>query len=137
MDRRDPISLEATYTDSDGNTIVKQFRSLNQAGKFFSLNLQTLKELSLGGTPKLHDKVPHDLVIIRIPLLPKPEKVIIDSKDAVWHCDLCNRDIKPKSKYSHVVSKGHLKRMEQQTSVGSAPVATSVPTAISAPAQIS
>ena len=104
MNYRQPISLQATYTDENGLVVTKQFRSLNQAGRFFTLNVQALKELSLGGTPKLHDKVPSDLKLIRIETLPKPSKEPTSSKSNAnekYHCDLCNKDMKPTSKYSH------------------------------------
>ena len=115
MSYHEPISIQTTYTDTDGHPIEKQFRSLNQASKFFSLSIQLLKELSMGLTPKLPENIPYDLKVARIPTLPKTpkiEKPKIVSKDDKWHCDMCNIDIKLKSKYAHVSTKGHKKIQE-------------------------
>ena len=74
MSRRNPISIHAIYTDTTGQLVEKQFRSLSQASNFFSITPQTLKELSLGGTPQLHDNVPKNLKVERINTLPNHAK---------------------------------------------------------------
>ena len=110
MSYRQPISIQATFTDPSGLLISKQFRSLNQASKFFSVNIHTLKELSLGGTAPKNDKIPSDLKLVQIPTLPKeqkePDQLL---KDGKWFCQLCSRAIKPTSKYAHCLSAGHIK----------------------------
>ena len=107
MSYREPISIQTTYTNADGVLVEKQFRSLNQASKFFSITIQSLKELSMGMTPKLHEKTPQDLKVIRVPISPKLTND--KPKDGNWHCDICNKDIKSKSRYAHVTTNGHLK----------------------------
>lgn len=129
MSYHEPISIQATFTDTNGDSIEKQFRSLNQAAKFFKLSVQTMKDLSLGVPPKTHQPMPKDLKVIQIPLLPKPPKVPKQPKqpkskpkpkpiikNEPWHCDICNRTIKSKSKYAHVMTASHLKlkNLEQQ-----------------------
>ena len=115
MNRRDPISIKVTYTDNNAILVEKEFRSLTQASKFLTITPQTLKELSLGGKPKLHENVPKDLKVERTDNLEKiPEefrsqKNLTDSK---WHCDICNKDMKYKSKYAHMITLGHKKKQE-------------------------
>ena len=114
MSRRNPISIHATYTDSNGQLVEKQFRSLSQASNFFSITPQMLKELSLGGTPQLHDDVPKDLKVERIDTLPKLAKEIEpveNNTESKWHCEICNKDIKSKSKYAHVMTLSHKKNL--------------------------
>ena len=114
----EPISIETTHTNKNGETEVKQFRSLNQASKFFGLSVQTLKELSLGQSPKIKDQTLQNIQVTHIPTLTKPPKPEIKPKqpkihkDELWHCDLCGRDVKLYSKYSHVLTKSHLKIKE-------------------------
>src|SRR5437868_3009663 len=107
MRKREPISIKATYTDNNNQLVEKQFRSISQAANFFTITYQSLKELSLGGAPLLHENVPKDLKISRIETLPKQPNIKNSQKiqlDAKWHCDLCNKDIKEKSKYAHVMT---------------------------------
>src|SRR5438067_2192354 len=106
MANREPISIKTTYTDSDGKKVEKTFRSLYAASKFFSISSQVLRELSLGGNPKLHPNAPQDIKVERIPTLSKQDKLsegssIIAGK---WHCEICDKYIQPKSKYEHVSS---------------------------------
>lgn len=127
MSYHEPISIQATFTNTNGESVEKQFRSLNQAAKFFTLSVQTLKELSLGMTPKTHQPMPKDLKVTQIPTLPKSSKVpgLTTSKQTIieglWHCDICDRSIKSKSKYAHIMTAGHnkmkgiLEAKQQQT----------------------
>lgn len=107
MSYHTPISIMATYVDENGESVEKQFESLNKASKFLSLTQQALKTMLQGGTPKLNSKskVPKELKIVRIELPPH----IKPSKDEIWHCDVCNYDIKHKSKYAHIETKGHIR----------------------------
>ena len=115
MTHREPISIKTTYTDSEGNTVEKTFRSLYAASKFFSISSQALKELSLGGNPKLRPETPKNLKVERIPTLPKTKTFPEGSSIVVgkWHCQICDKYIKPKSKYEHVVTMGHKKNQEK------------------------
>ena len=62
----------------------------------------------MGMTPKLHEKTPQDLKVIRVPISPKLTND--KPKDGNWHCDICNKDIKSKSKYAHVTTINHVKK---------------------------
>ena len=106
MSNRTPISIKATYTNSNGELIETIFDSLSQASNFFSITPQSLKELSLGGTPNLPEKTPKDLKVVRITTAPKFPK----TNSEKWHCDICDKDIKNKSKYAHIITMGHKKR---------------------------
>lgn len=108
-----PISIRVTYTDSNNQLIEQSFRSLYKASKQLLIPIQTLKELYLGGTPKLRENVPKDIKVIRIDTLPKPPPKVQQpqtSTDAKWCCDICNKEIKAKSKYEHVLSMSHKKK---------------------------
>ena len=111
MSYHEPISVKTTHTDQNGQVIEKQFRSINQAGKFFSLNTKTLKELCLGRSPKFRKELPPNFTIEQIATLPKLIKVKIKHplKDEKWHCDLCQVDLKPNSKYAHLLTEKHQK----------------------------
>jgi hypothetical protein len=111
MSRNQPISIQTTYTDSNGTPVEKQFRSLNQASKFFSITIQNLKDLSVGLTPKLPETVPHDLKVKKIETLSTPPEILQQKKEGIWFCEICHREIKYKSKYSHITTKSHLKKM--------------------------
>jgi hypothetical protein len=124
MSSHDPISIQIHYTTKNHETVEKPFRSLSQASKFITnnivgspkLSIQTLKELSLGLTPKLPENVPSDLTVVRIPTMPRIPKIPAPKtqpapnihKDEMWHCDSCNREIKFNSKYSHLKTKSHI-----------------------------
>lgn len=104
MSNHTPIPIKVSYTDMDGQLVEKEFGSLYKASKFFSVSIPILKELSYGGKPKLHENVPPDLKVERIPIKPKTPD------GEIWHCDICNKDIKSKSKYAHVTTINHVKK---------------------------
>ena len=108
MSTRDPIGIKATYTDQDGLPFEIQFNSISQASKHFRITPQSIKELSLGGTPKLPENIPKDLKMTRFKIPPKFSKTG-DHTDT-WHCDVCNKDIKDKSKYAHIGTISHLQK---------------------------
>ena len=115
MNQRQPISIKATYTDKEGKTVEKIFPSLYSASKFFQISALQLKELSFGGNPKLHAEAPQDLKVERLPTTPKPSILSqgCSSIPGKWHCPICDKYIQPKSKYEHVYSITHKKKMEQ------------------------
>jgi hypothetical protein len=122
QDAHQPISIKVTYTDSDNQTVEQSFRSLYKASKQLSISIPTLKELYLGGNPKLHDNVPKNITVVRIDTLPKPppkpktkqtQKPTKTDPDIKWRCEICNKEIKLKSKYEHVTTMGHLKKKAQ------------------------
>jgi hypothetical protein len=111
MASHDPISIKVTYTNAQGELVETEFRSLYKASKILHISTPALKELSLGGTAKLKPEAPQDIKVSRIPTLPKPPKKPTDSNE-IYHCDLCNKDMKLKSKYEHVSTMGHKKKLE-------------------------
>jgi hypothetical protein len=106
MDIREPISIKVKYTDSNGQIVERNFRSLYKASKTLEISTPTLKELYYGGHPKLKENVPKDITVTRIDTLPKPPKKHVDM-DTKWHCDICHKDIKMSSKYVHVTTMSH------------------------------
>lgn len=104
MSTHTPIPIKVSYTNTDGQLTEKTFNSLCKASKFLSISIPILKELSYGGKPKLHENVPQDLKVERIPTQPKIPV------GEIWHCDVCNKDIKSKSRYAHFVTIGHNKK---------------------------
>jgi hypothetical protein len=107
---RDPIGIRATYTDQEGKLVEIQFNSLSQASKYFHITPQSIKELSLGGTPSLPETLSKDLKITRFKIPPKFPKT--NNCTGKWHCDICDKDIKSTSKYAHIATVGHLKKQE-------------------------
>ncbi len=126
MSYHSPISIKTTYTNTSSELVEKEFRSLCQASKFFSISPQTLKELYLGGTPKLPENVPKDIKVTRntttttTTTTTKPQtKILPDEK---WHCDICNKDMKNKSKYVHMATIGHKKNLDKLNEITQTPV---------------
>jgi hypothetical protein len=116
MNINSPISIKVSYIDKTGNPVETQFRSLHKASKVLGINIPTLKELSYGGSPRLKAEYPKDLKVVRIPTLPKPVPKSKQPKSQQqetikYYCEICDKYLKPKSKYEHVVSKTHLKHM--------------------------
>lgn len=102
---RDPISLKVTYNDINDLTIETTYRSLHEASKALSINLATLKGLSIGKTPKLPENAPKNLKVVQIPTVPKPTNLV----NGKYYCEICDKYIQPKSKYDHIMTKSHLK----------------------------
>lgn len=111
MSNHDPISIKVTYTNPNGEQVETSFRSLYKASKILNISIPALKELSLGGTPKLKPEAPQDIKVARITTIPKPPKKPQDPND-IYHCDICNKDMKAKSKYEHAMTIGHKKKLE-------------------------
>lgn len=112
MTHNEPISILTTYTDTNGVLVEKKFPSLNQASKFFALSIQNLKDLSMGLTPKLHENTPKDLKVVQMEKIPISPEILQQKKEGIWFCDICRREIKRNSKYSHIKTKNHIKKGE-------------------------
>jgi hypothetical protein len=56
-------------------------------------------------------EAPQDIKVSRIPTMPKPSKKPKESNE-IYHCEICNKDMKAKSKYEHVETMGHKKKQE-------------------------
>ena len=113
MSNHTPIPIKVTYTNTEGQSVEKTFNSLYKASKCFSISIPILKELSYGGKPKLHENIPQDLKVERIPVQPKTPI------GEIWHCDICNKDIKAKSRYAHITTIGHVKKSPKTTNINS------------------
>lgn len=107
----EPIPIKVMYTDTDGKYVETTFSSLYKASKSLSINIPTLKELYHGEHPKLRDGVPKDIIVVRLDAIPKEHNNWLKKEpNDKWHCQICDKDIKYKSKYEHVLSTTHKKR---------------------------
>jgi hypothetical protein len=104
------IPLKVSYTDTNGELVETTFSSLYKASKILNISVPALKELSLGGTPQLKPTIPRDIKVSRVPTKPKPPPEPKDPS-GMWYCDLCKKSMKFKSKYEHIQTIGHVKKM--------------------------
>lgn len=104
------IPIKVSYTDTTGKLVETTFNSIYKASKTLKISASTLKELSFGRTPQLRPDIPQDIKVVRIQIQKPQDK----QKDptGVYHCEICNKDMKTKSKYEHVQTMGHIKRQE-------------------------
>jgi hypothetical protein len=110
MTSHSPIPIITTHTDDQGKVITTHYGSLCKASKAFSISTHTLQLMALGKTPTLPAHVPSDLkvtqVITETPV--QREKPLPPNEQ--WHCNLCNKDMKYKSKSTHLSTIGHRKK---------------------------
>jgi hypothetical protein len=104
-----PITVQLIYT-FNGKEIVEDYQSLLSCATRYQLSIPSLKNIINGNNSKRRGLLP-DNVIIR---MGDPTIFFVPS-DHLWHCDLCDVDMKKNSRSLHLLSIKHRQKIVGET----------------------
>lgn len=87
----------------NGKEVKETYSSLLECAKHYNISIQTLRSI-IAGHSRLKNRLPENAIFELKPLHS-------DKIEHLWHCDLCDTDIKPTSKSNHLLSLKHRQKI--------------------------